>query len=178
MSAIAPNLDFDAIVAFLQDPTAEEPVIVEVTSKNLVNSGNFPYGYVTKDDQWTNYWREGLNSSLEWGWNSGNRTVYKYVDDNLTQVSINVPPTKNAQDEPISVSSGYGAASLGYEVTSTKAFAQCQVEKVYKFVCLRDPIDAQAGAINAIVTNMPADQYNMKNVFAKVAPLCMDAISP
>jgi len=132
---------------------SDTPAPVTVTAKNLINSGNFKYGYVTQDDQWTNYWRVGPNSDLEWGWNQ------------------RVPG--RAQPETATIASGYGAASLGYEVTSSKAFAQCQVEKVYKFVCLHDPSSTDAGTIEAIRDAMPGDNYNMKDVFAKVAPMCM-----
>ena len=37
---------------------------------------------------------------------------------------------------------GSGAKSLGEELAGTQAFAQCQVKKVFKAVCLRDPVDA------------------------------------
>ena len=37
---------------------------------------------------------------------------------------------------------GIGAKSLGEELAGTQAFAQCQVKKVFKAVCLRDPVDA------------------------------------
>ena len=37
---------------------------------------------------------------------------------------------------------GNGAKSLGEELAGTQAFAQCQVKKVFKAVCLRDPVDA------------------------------------
>ncbi len=79
------------------------------------------------------------------------------------------------------MTTGHGAASLGYEVTSTKAFAKCQVEKVIKHVCLRDPVTTEGG-INGIVDtiaqafkDVPFNRapYNMKTVFAKVATQCM-----
>ncbi len=34
--------------------------------KYLINSSNFEYGYVTRDDSWENYWREGPNAVLGW----------------------------------------------------------------------------------------------------------------
>jgi len=40
-----------------------------VDPKYHINSGNFRYGYVTPDDHWNNYWREGQNKVL--GWDSG-----------------------------------------------------------------------------------------------------------
>ena len=37
-----------------------------VTAKNLINPNNFPHGYITEDDSWVNYWREGQNANLGW----------------------------------------------------------------------------------------------------------------
>lgn len=39
-----------------------------VERKYQINSTTFPYGFVTPDDRWDNYWRQGQNRSL--GWNS------------------------------------------------------------------------------------------------------------
>lgn len=40
-----------------------------VQGKYHINSTTFQYGYVTPDDHWDNYWREGQNSLL--GWDKG-----------------------------------------------------------------------------------------------------------
>ena len=40
-----------------------------VQPKYFINGETFSPGYVTPDDQWDNYWREGQNASL--GWDSG-----------------------------------------------------------------------------------------------------------
>ncbi|MCU7797505.1 MAG: hypothetical protein KZQ75_10275 [Candidatus Thiodiazotropha sp. (ex Myrtea spinifera)] len=37
-----------------------------VQPKYLINSNNFKDGYITVDDSWINYWREGPNSVLGW----------------------------------------------------------------------------------------------------------------
>jgi hypothetical protein len=37
-----------------------------VQPKYLINADNFKYGYVTPDDGWTNYWRQGANSVMGW----------------------------------------------------------------------------------------------------------------
>ncbi len=34
--------------------------------KYLINSANFPYGFVTPDDSWSNRWRTGPNAALGW----------------------------------------------------------------------------------------------------------------
>jgi hypothetical protein len=38
----------------------------QVQPKNLINAATFPFGYVTTDDRWDNYWREGPISLLGW----------------------------------------------------------------------------------------------------------------
>ncbi|MBV1919844.1 MAG: hypothetical protein KUG73_04125 [Pseudomonadales bacterium] len=37
-----------------------------VQPKYFNNANNFPYGYVTPNNQWTNYWREGPNGWIGW----------------------------------------------------------------------------------------------------------------
>ncbi|MCD9457780.1 hypothetical protein [Marinibactrum halimedae] len=37
-----------------------------VQEKYRINANTFPYGYVTPDDNWDNYWRIGANSLLGW----------------------------------------------------------------------------------------------------------------
>ncbi len=37
-----------------------------VQPKYLINGNAFPFGYVTNDNSWINYWREGQNSTLDW----------------------------------------------------------------------------------------------------------------
>jgi len=37
-----------------------------VKAKYHNNKANFPYGYITIDDQWDNYWRQGQNSNVGW----------------------------------------------------------------------------------------------------------------
>ena len=37
-----------------------------VQAKYHINSNNFPYGFITPDDSWQNYWRQGLNKNLGW----------------------------------------------------------------------------------------------------------------
>ncbi|WP_156896345.1 hypothetical protein [Aestuariibacter salexigens] len=39
---------------------------LRVQEKYWINANNFPFGYVTLDDRWDNYWREGINQLLGW----------------------------------------------------------------------------------------------------------------
>ncbi|HYL03276.1 MAG TPA: hypothetical protein VEU54_07630 [Steroidobacteraceae bacterium] len=38
----------------------------QVQPKYLINATNFPFGFVTPDDSWSNRWRVGVNSVLGW----------------------------------------------------------------------------------------------------------------
>jgi hypothetical protein len=43
-----------------------------VAPKYLINANTFPFGFVTIDNRWDNYWREGTHANLEWrGPNAG-----------------------------------------------------------------------------------------------------------
>ena len=67
---------------------------------------------------------------------------------------------------------GAGAKSLGQELANSDAFAQCQVEKVFRTVCFRSPSDA---ADRAQVSTTVADFKNggkLKQVFAETAAYC------
>lgn len=37
-----------------------------VQAKYWINANNFPFGFVTHDDRWDNYWRQGVNQFLGW----------------------------------------------------------------------------------------------------------------
>jgi hypothetical protein len=123
-------------------PGAIEYTPGRVQPKYFNNDLNFPQGYRTPDDRWTNYWREGQNAYLGF--------------------------------DPGLPGEGFGAKSLGQELGNSYAFAQCQVKKVFKAVCLRDPSDAaDRGAVDQIVNSFRTTGYNMKQVFADTAVHCM-----
>lgn len=112
-----------------------------VDPKYFNNDTTFPQGFITPDDRWTNYWREGPNAELL-GW-----------DQSLP-------------------GEGSGAASMGRELARSQAFAQCQVKKVFKQVCLRDPGEADRGAFESMVSNFKSG-YQLKQVYAESAVFCM-----
>lgn len=37
-----------------------------VQKKYRINSNNFPFGFITPDDKWDNYWRQGINQVIGW----------------------------------------------------------------------------------------------------------------
>jgi len=69
---------------------------------------------------------------------------------------------------------GSGAKSLGAELAGTQAFAQCQVRKVFKTVCLRDPVDqTDRTQVDTMTTTFENNNFNLKQVFAESAGYCM-----
>jgi len=70
--------------------------------------------------------------------------------------------------------SGSGAKSMGRELAHSDAFAQCQVKKVFRNVCLRNPEHAgDHDQIDAMVSSLQTSGYNLKRTFAESAVYCM-----
>jgi hypothetical protein len=70
--------------------------------------------------------------------------------------------------------SGNGAKTLGQELGNSDAFAACQVEKVFRTVCLRSPVDtADRSQIGSMVSSFRASGYRLKQAFADAATYCM-----
>jgi hypothetical protein len=131
--------------------------VTGVSLKHLINPNNFEYGYVITDDSWVNYWRNGPNAKL------GNRP-----GDNSPGWTN--PGPVDGKGNAI----GNGAKSLGVELANSKAFAQCQVDKAFKAICLRDPniFSADRSARDGFVSNFTGSTYNMREVFTDVAAYC------
>jgi hypothetical protein len=131
-----------------------------VQAKYLINKNNFPYGYVTPNNHWTNYWRLGDNSGKV-GWLN--------PASNTGTVDLALNPA---------YSEGNGAASLGWEMANTEAFAHCQVKKVFREVCLREPMEAEKNDMDGFVSNFKNSySYDLKQVFAEVAGYCSDHLA-
>jgi hypothetical protein len=116
----------------------------QVQPKYLINDNNFKQGYVTTDDHWENRWRlPGQNTLLGWEGQDG------------------------------TIRSGNGAKSLGEELARSTAFAQCQVDKVFRAVCLRAPSDKDdRDKRDAILASFRNGGYRLKTVFAETAAYC------
>lgn len=68
---------------------------------------------------------------------------------------------------------GNGIKSLGREIASSSAFSQCQVQKVFKFVCMRDPASTMdQNEVQRIAGVFAANNFSMKRVFAETAAYC------
>lgn len=114
---------------------------IRVQRKYHINANNFPYGFQTPDDAWSNYWRQGTNQNLGW-------------DNTLS-------------------GSGTGAKSMGQELAHSEKFAQCQVTKVFKNVCLRSPQDTEDRTqIANMIGNFKSTGYQLKQVFSDAANYC------
>ncbi len=124
-----------------------------VQGKYLINAASFPTGYVTPNDHWTNYWRLGDNTG---------RIGWRLPADNSGAVDLARNPA---------YAEGDGAASLGRELAHTEAFAHCQVKKVFRTICARDPQPADSGTVNSVVSDFHSGG-NVKQVFAQVAAYC------
>lgn len=112
-----------------------------VEKKYRINSNTFKYGYVTTNDDWQNYWRQGMNKHLGW-------------DQAL--------PGK-----------GTGAKTMNMELAHSRAFASCQVEKVFQNVCLRKPANtADHAQVDQITANFASSGYQLKQVFIDTADYC------
>lgn len=128
-------------IVYNADGQVDPETQLRVQAKYWINSNNFPFGYVTMDDTWDNYWRTGQNQTIGWS----------------NQLS----------------GTGSGAKSMGEELANSQTFANCQVKKVFKNVCLRKPQDqADRTAIAQIQSEFMGDNYNIKNVFAATADYC------
>jgi len=72
----------------------------QVQEKYLINNTTFPHGYVTKDDGWSNYWREGKNIALGWrGPNSSGFGVKSFGEEIASSHAFSTCQVKKAFKE-------------------------------------------------------------------------------
>jgi hypothetical protein len=118
----------------------------QVQPKYLINSDNFKPGYVTPNDAWENrLWKRE-----------------EFQDARLRVIGF-------AQNLP---HGGNGAKSLGQELAASDAFAQCQVEKVFRAICFRSPTSEPDIGLVGDSTRDFKIGGNLKQVFADVAAYC------
>ncbi len=69
--------------------------------------------------------------------------------------------------------SGNGAKSLGQEIESSTAFAQCQVSKIFQTVCFRAPQSStDMATVAGITQTFQSGGYKLKQVFQLAAAAC------
>jgi hypothetical protein len=70
-------------------------------------------------------------------------------------------------------SGGFGPKSLGREVTASRAFSLCQVDRIFEQVCFHPPSSAEELAERERIADVfEAQAYSLKRVFAEVAATC------
>lgn len=118
----------------------------QVQPKYLINSDNFKPGYVTPNDAWENRIRLREDEQVE--------------------------PLRIIGFSESLRGSGTGAKSLGQELAASNAFAQCQVEKVFRAICFRSPAsDVDIRRVGSFTDTFKSGG-NLKQVFANVAAYC------
>ena len=82
--------------------------------------------------------------------------------------------------DPTLPGAGTGAKSMGQELANSDAFASCQVKKVFRAVCLREPENASDRLqVSQMVSTFKGPNprtgspYSMKYAFAEAAAYCM-----
>lgn len=116
-----------------------------VEAKYSINATTFPHGFITPDDRWDNFWRDGVNKNLL-AWDT------------------------NSLDLP---GGGNGAKSMGEELANSDAFARSHVLHAFKAMCLREPVDQNdIDEVERIKVIFKANNYNLKRVFAEAATYC------
>ncbi len=106
-----------------------------VQSKYFNNNANFPFGFITTDDRWDNYWRAGQNANIGWdaalpGGGNGAKTMgqelshsAKFAQCQVEKVFANVCLRKpgNAADRAQVDSMVTSLASNNYQLKRTFA---------------------------------------------------------
>ena len=71
--------------------------------------------------------------------------------------------------------SGTGAQSIGMMFAKSKSFSQCMARKVYKLVCMKDPVSAaEVSKISQLATGFELNnKYSMKDLIAKTSAGCV-----
>lgn len=134
------HLDFNDVGA------VDAETNTRVKAKYHINSATFKYGFVTPDDSWENYWREGVNSNL--GWSSE-------------------PPAGKGQ--------GAKTLGQELAQSEAFASCQAQkVFKNQCFRDPEDDKDRDALAL--MITNFKASGYSVKSLFADAAVHCVAKI--
>jgi hypothetical protein len=134
--------------------TATDPTTTDTTGQIVYTSGQVQPKYHINN---TNF-PQGYNTTDDsWNnhWRAGPNANYLGWSAGLT-------------------GSGNGAKSLGVELESSAAFASCQVTRVFKDVCLREPnSNADFTQVNSMISSFQAHNYSLRQVFAEGAAYCM-----
>lgn len=133
------------------------------------NAGSLVYNDVGMLDDFT-----GTRVKKKYHINENNfKPGFVTPDDRWDSYWRTGPSSKILGFDPSLPGTGNGAKSMGMELAHSEAFAQCQVKKVFKAVCLRNPVDsADRAEIDTITNSFRNSGYRMKQVFAETAAYC------
>ncbi|MEM9102668.1 MAG: hypothetical protein AAGB12_10125 [Pseudomonadota bacterium] len=117
---------------------------------------------------------------------TGTRVERKYlVNANNFQFGFQTPddewrnywragPNANLGWDSSLTGTGFGAKTMTQELAHSEQFAQCQVEKVFKAMCLREPSNAaDRTQVATLVDTFQQNSYQLKPIFAGAAAFCM-----
>ena len=143
---------FAQAFAFYQFDYSDDPEVGNirytadvVEAKYSINATTFPHGFITPDDRWDNFWRDGVNKKLL-GWDTNNLGLQ---------------------------GGGNGAKSMGEELANSDAFARSHVLHAFQSSCLREPADQNdIDEVERIKLIFKTNNYNLKRVFAETAIYC------
>ena len=113
--------------------------------KNLINSSNFEFGYVTRNDNWKNNWRKGVNSILDW-------------DTSLPETG------SGAESMGMELSHSRAFASCQARKVFKSVCARDPMSNTN-----------DRAQINTVVDGLGGGAISMKDVFAEMASYCQDA---
>jgi hypothetical protein len=115
----------------------------QVQPKFLINANTFPGGFVTVDDRWDNFWREGPNAVLGWGGSA----------------------TGGGGNGPKSMGAEVAASRAFSECQVAKVFERVCLRPP------GSPSDR--AEVQRIADVFEAQAYSLKRVFAETAAFCM-----
>jgi hypothetical protein len=115
-----------------------------VVPKFFNNSDVFPDGYVSKSDEFLNFWTKGQNARVGWAVGSEGEILR-----------------------------GNGPKAFGKMLSDTAQYSSCMAKTVYKTVCMKDQELSDAG-IQELTKAFVASGYKVKTLFTKAAASCME----
>ncbi len=134
------------------------------------------YDFVNTDDEGSDGFMQYIGAVVDpkYHINSAN-FQYGFVtpDDSWSNYWRSGPNAELLGWDPALPGGGSGAKSMGQELAHSEAFAQCQVKKVFRAVCLRDASEPDRSSFENIVSSFKQSGYNLKQVFAETAVHCM-----
>ena len=116
----------------------------EVQDKYTINADTFKYGYITPDDRWDNYWREGQNALLGWddllpgsgngakslGVELGNSEAFAQcqVRNVFKTVCLREPGNRTDRDQVDSMTAAFKASNYNLKTVFSDAAVYCMAD--------------------------------------------------